>query len=54
VKTGAAAIAVAPIKLPGGVKTISQGYVLGNIAQSFIGNPLAGALGGNSSSGPWL
>lgn len=39
--TGIAAVAVAPVRLPGGIKMAAQGFVLGKIVQQFIGNPLA-------------
>jgi hypothetical protein len=47
--TAIAAVAVAPVKLPGGVQGIARGFMLGKIIQSFIGNPLAGALGANNT-----
>jgi len=52
-----AAVAVAPVKLPGGVQGIARGFMLGKIIQSFIGNPLAGALGQNgngTTAGGWF
>jgi len=39
--TAITGLAVAPVKLPGGIKMAAQGYVMGKIIQSFIGNPLA-------------
>lgn len=46
-------VAVAPIRLPGGIKMACQGYVLGKLIQQFTGNPLAGVTAGNSTSGGW-
>lgn len=51
--TAIAAVAVAPIKLPGGIKMGAQGYMMGKIVQQFIGNPIAGVTGGSSSQG-WV
>lgn len=52
--TAITAIAVAPIRLPGNLKMVAQGYVLGKLIQQFTGNPLAGVTGGNSSNSPWV
>lgn len=41
-------LAVAPVKLPGGVKMAAQGYVLGKLIQNFTGNPLAKTTATNS------
>jgi hypothetical protein len=48
--TAITGIAVAPIKLPGGIKMGCQGYVLGKLIQQFTGNPL-NAVGSTSSNG---
>jgi hypothetical protein len=40
-KTAITGLAVAPVKLPGGIKMAAQGYVLGKLIQNFTGNPLA-------------
>jgi len=40
-QTAITGLAVAPVKLPGGVKMAAQGYVLGKLIQNFTGNPLA-------------
>lgn len=48
-------LAVAPIRLPYGIKMAAQGYVLGKLIQTFIGNPLAGVTGGSTgASSPWV
>lgn len=39
-QTAITGLAVAPVKLPGGVKMAAQGYVLGKLIQQFTGNPL--------------
>lgn len=53
--TAVAAVAVAPIRLPGGMKMMAQGYMMGKIVQQFIGNPIAGVTGGSSTtSGGWF
>jgi len=48
--TAIAAAAVAPIKLPGGIKMGAQGYIMGKLIQQFTGNPLTGGSsnGGNT------
>lgn len=51
--TAILAVAVAPIRLPGNLKMIAQGYAAGKIIQQFTGNPLAGVTGGSSNS-PWV
>jgi hypothetical protein len=52
--TAIAAVAVAPIRLPGNVKMIAQGYMMGKIIQQFVGNPLAGVTGQNqTTNGGW-
>jgi len=51
--TAVAAVAVAPIRLPGGMKMMAQGYMMGKIVQQFIGNPIAGLSGNNTTSGGW-
>jgi hypothetical protein len=53
--TAIAAVAVAPVKLPGGVQGIARGFMLGKIIQTFIGNPIAGALGqsGTTNTSGW-
>lgn len=49
--TAIAAAAVAPIRLPGGVKMAAQGFVLGKIVQQFIGNPLASGSNAANTNG---
>lgn len=51
--TAIAGVAVAPIRLPGGIKMMAQGYMMGKIIQQFIGNPLAGSASTGTSSGGW-
>lgn len=53
--TAAMGIAVAPIKLPYGVKGICQGFVLGKLIQQYTGNPLARAVNtsANTNTGGW-
>lgn len=50
--TAIAGVAVAPIRLPGGIKMMAQGYMMGKIVQQFIGNPLAGNTS-TTSNGGW-
>lgn len=43
-------IAVAPVKLPYGIKMACQGFVSGKLIQQFTGNPLAAMLNGGNNS----
>ena len=47
-QTAITGLAVAPVKLPGGVKMAAQGYVLGKLIQNFTGNPFAKTTATNS------
>lgn len=51
-QTAITGVAVAPIRLPGGVKMMAQGFVLGKLIQQFTGNPLAGNTS-TTTNGGW-
>jgi len=51
--TAAMGIAVAPIKVPYGVKGICQGYVLGKLIQQYTGNPFVKTTN-NTTNGGWF
>lgn len=50
-QTAITGLAVAPVKLPGGVKMAAQGYVMGKLIQQFTGNPLVSST--STTNGTW-
>lgn len=55
VNTAAVVAATAPVRVKGFayLQTTAQGYLLGKAIQSFIGNPLQGAIGAQGSGINW-